>query len=88
VQESEWTLDLLARDAELASVVVQLALDQVADTPTRLEEGALINLGAFANLGSLRHIRLRGIVFRHGAQQLQFGRVLRGVSQTRTIGLD
>jgi len=77
MRESNWTLNLLARDVELANMVVRLDLDQVTDTSTCQEEATLINLGAFANLGSLRHIRLRGIVFHHAAQQSEFGRVLR-----------
>jgi hypothetical protein len=76
------TLALLARDEELAKSVVELKLYRqipITDSEVPRKIHSLINPDALANLVSLRHIAIRGLVFLTSHEQHEFGRVLAGV---------
>jgi hypothetical protein len=74
-------LALLDRDKSLARCVVDLTLERCllpGETQHRdiQSHPSLINVGALANLVSLKHVALYGPVFRNEHEQLEFGRVL------------
>ena len=76
MREYRSTLNLLARDRELASCVESLFLSQFDPFLPGTREAPLVNLQALANLVSVRTVMLRGLVFCVARGQLEFGRIL------------
>jgi hypothetical protein len=76
MREYRSTLNLLARDRELASCVDRLLLCQFTPFLPETRESHLVNLEALANMVSVRTVILRGLVFCVAREQLEFGRIL------------
>ena len=67
------TMDLLARDKMLASVVVELYLLGPSPEP---DMGPHVDLDAITNMTSLKRVRIEGAVWSTELEQLEIGRIL------------
>jgi hypothetical protein len=76
------TLVLLANNNSLAECVVELELSRQVTSPQYFiieDLPCLINVGALANMTSLKRIKISGNVFRNEVEQNEFARSLAGI---------
>src|SRR5262245_27203919 len=73
-------LELLARDKALAKCVIRLTLERHSPSTDHYTRPSLIDPDALANMVSLQHVVLYGLVFTHVHEQLDFGRALANIS--------